>query len=97
MLINNNGINGNNLSSSQVKGSAEGSENTSNTAASSEGDSVNLSADAHSLSRLETALITASDINTNRIDAIREALDAGTYHIDAEAIATKLLDSDSLS
>jgi len=96
MLINNNGINSSNLgSSNKLQENTGNTEKASNTPDSA--DSVNLSADAHSLSRLENAVANASDVDTSRIEAIRNAIDDGSYTIDAQAIATGLIASDDLS
>ena len=100
MLVNNNGINSNTLGgSTKLQEPADG--HTKATPASAEAgasaDSVNLSAAGHSLSRLESTVGSASDVDTNRVNAIRQAIEDGSYSIDADAIATKLLDSDAIN
>jgi len=99
MLINNNGINSNNLgNSSKLQDNADANAKTSKAATNaSEGDSVKLSQAGSSLSRLENAVASVSDVDTQKVDAIRKAIDEGSYAIDAEAIAQKLLADDSLS
>lgn len=99
MLINNNGINSNNLGNSSKLQTNADTNPKANTAVSntSEGDSVNLSQAGSTLSRLETAVASASDVDTQKVDAIRKAIDEGSYTIDANAIAQKLLADDSLS
>lgn len=96
MLINNNGLNSNNLNSNQVKNTAEASGNAAKATTNTDTDSVKLSADAQQLASLETAVTNASDIDSSRVDAIRQAIESGSYSIDAEGIANKLLDSDAL-
>ena len=96
MLINNNGINSNNLGNSNKLQENTGAK-ASNATSSVEGDNVNLSQAGHSLSRLETAVANANDVDTQKVDAIRKAIDEGSYTIDANAIAQKLLADDSLS
>lgn len=97
MLINNNGINNNHVGSSKLHDNSGGSSKTNNAPTGAESDSVKLSSTGHSLSRLETAVASANEVDTNRVEAIRQAINDGSYSIDADAIATKLLDSDSLS
>ena len=99
MLINNNGINSNNLGNSSKLQTNADTNPKANTAVSNttEGDSVNLSQAGSTLSRLETAVASASDVDTQKVDAIRKAIDEGSYTIDANAIAQKLLADDSLS
>jgi len=59
-------------------------------------DSVSLSPEAQSIGRLESAIAASPEVNTQKVDAIRNALASGQYQIDADAIAEKLLQQDSL-
>ncbi|WP_370978949.1 flagellar biosynthesis anti-sigma factor FlgM [Agaribacterium sp. ZY112] len=55
-------------------------------------DSVTLSNTAQSMSKLEIALAEVPEIDNARVAEIREALQNGQYKIDADAIASKMLE-----
>jgi negative regulator of flagellin synthesis FlgM len=52
---------------------------------------VQLSQDALNLQGVQAAAASAPEVDNPRVEAIRAALAAGTYKVDAEAIASKLL------
>ncbi len=53
----------------------------------STGDTVELTSDAKLLERLDKTLAELSSVDTQRIDAVRNAIENGDYVIDAEKIA----------
>ena len=55
------------------------------------GDSLRLTGEATSLQAMQRELSTAPAIDHARVQAVREALQAGTYKINAEAIADGML------
>ena len=59
--------------------------------ASAGGDSLRLTGEATSLQAMQRELSTAPAIDHARVQAVREALQAGTYKINAEAIADGML------
>ncbi len=59
--------------------------------ASAAGDSLRLTGEASSLQALQRELSTAPAIDSAKVQAVREALQAGTYQIDAAAIADGML------
>lgn len=59
-------------------------------------DSVNLSPEAQKLSRLENQINATGDINADRVETIKRALADGSFEINAERIAGKMLDQDDL-
>ena len=59
-------------------------------------DDVSLSNQAKLLSKLESQMDTSPDVDTERVARIRQALAAGTYEIDAERVAERMLDQDQL-
>jgi negative regulator of flagellin synthesis FlgM len=59
--------------------------------ASSGSDSLRLTGEAASLQAVQRELSTAPAIDQARVQAVREALQAGTYQINAEAIADGML------
>lgn len=58
------------------------------------GDSVNLSNQARNLKQLEQKLGDYPEMDDDRIEQIRSALENGTYKIDAEKLAQKMLEMD---
>lgn len=58
------------------------------------GENVNLSNQAKNLKQLETKLGDYPEMDDDRIAEIRSALENGTYKIDAEKLAQKMLDMD---
>lgn len=65
-------------------------------AASPEKRNVSLSNEAHTLSRLEAQINASPDINASRIAEIKQAIVDGTFEINAEKIAEKMLGQDDL-
>lgn len=63
--------------------------------ASAGGDSLRLTGEATHLQTMQRELSSASAVDTARVQSIREALQAGTYKIDAQAIADRMLDLES--
>ena len=54
---------------------------------------VELSSEAHVLSQVAAV----DDVDTTKVEALRKAIAEGSYQIDADAIAEKMLASDDLS
>jgi negative regulator of flagellin synthesis FlgM len=55
------------------------------------GDSLRLTGEAAGLQAMQRELSTAPAIDDARVQAVREALQAGTYKVNAEAIADGML------
>ncbi|TWI02829.1 FlgM family anti-sigma-28 factor [Luteimonas cucumeris] len=68
-----------------------GAENARPVEASGGGDSLRLTGEAASLQVMQRELSSASAVDTARVESIRAALQAGTYQINAEAIADGML------
>lgn len=68
-----------------------GAERSRPVEASAGGDSLRLTGEATSLQAMQRELSTAPAIDHTRVQAVREALQAGTYKINAEAIADGML------
>ena len=98
MQVNNNGINSNsstNTSASSKKApEAANKEGLGSQSAAPSKDSVELSREAQALKRLESQILSSPDVDFGRVASIRQAISEGSYQIDAEAIALKMLDSD---
>lgn len=57
-------------------------------------DSVRLTGEAESLQALERQLGTSPAIDVGRVNALRAAIADGSYRVDAQQIATRMLDFD---
>ncbi len=68
-----------------------GAERSRPVEASAGGDSLRLTGEATSLQAMQRELSTAPAIDNARVQAVREALQAGTYKVNAEAIADGML------
>lgn len=55
------------------------------------GDTVRLTDAAQDLSRLEAQVKSAPEVDSRRVEQLRLAVQNGTYKVDTDAIATKLL------
>jgi negative regulator of flagellin synthesis FlgM len=56
------------------------------------GDSLRLTGEAANLQTMQRELSAAPAIDSARVQSIRNALEAGTYRIDAQTIADRMLD-----
>ena len=59
-------------------------------------DGVSLSAQAKLMQKLESQIDAAPDVNAERVANIKKALAEGTYEINAERVAERMLDQDQL-
>ncbi|NZA27922.1 flagellar biosynthesis anti-sigma factor FlgM [Luteimonas sp. SJ-92] len=71
-----------------------GAERTIPVEAAPPADSLRLTGEAAGLQALQRDLAAAPAIDQGRVDAVREALQNGSYRIDPEAIASRMLDLD---
>ena len=71
-----------------------GAEQAKSPASSTRGENVNLSSQAKDLKQLEQQLGEYPEMDDERIEQIRTALEDGSYKIDAEKLAQKRLDMD---
>lgn len=58
------------------------------------GDTVNLSSEAQDIARIQRALAQLPDIDEARVQEIRNQIESGTYSIDVEALADRILADD---
>lgn len=65
------------------------------TAAPAASASVNLTQTANQLQALEKSIAASSEVDQKKVDAVRKSINEGTYNVDAERIATKLIDLDT--
>jgi negative regulator of flagellin synthesis FlgM len=55
------------------------------------GDTVTLTDSARSLQKIEEAVAKAPVVNTSKVAAVKQAINSGTYQIDAGRVADKML------
>jgi len=79
-----------------VESSAKSSKSSEKPATTSNADSVSLSAEAQSLGKLEASIAASPDVDTAKVESVRNAIASGEYKVDADAIAEKALSQDLL-
>lgn len=100
--INNLGVNNNTLNNTKTAESnrsqtGESAARSADLAADkTPADKVELSPQALSLKSLEARINGAPDVDTARVESIRQSIENGSYNIDANDIANKLLISDAV-
>lgn len=57
---------------------------------------VSISPEANRLHQLEAKIHSAEDVDSQRVAEIQRAISEGSYQVDAESVAGKLLDQDDL-
>lgn len=71
-----------------------GAEQAKSQTTNARGENVNLSSQAKNLKQLEQRLGEFPEMDDERIEQIRTALEDGSYKVDAEKLAQKMLDMD---
>ena len=56
---------------------------------------VNLTQSASSLQALEKSIAAAPEVDQQKVDAVRKAINEGSYKVDSERTASKLIDFDT--
>lgn len=82
-------------SATNERSEPSGSQTTATTPPPSQPETVKLSDQAQTLSKLEEKVSQLPDIDEGRVASIRQAIDDGTFSIDAERIASKLTSLES--
>jgi len=85
-----------NVQENSNSGKGVKSEQPVSTASSPPQDSVKLSPTAQQLDTLKELISTAPDVDQAKVDAVKAALDAGELNIDANALAKKMLELESM-
>lgn len=88
--------NQNHTASSNVAGNAAATNNGVQQQAAARPDTVQLSDQAKAMMKMEQRAAQAPSTNSQKIAQIRAALADGSYTIDAESVAKKMLDIDAL-
>lgn len=95
--VNNNTLSNNRASESNPNQSGDPATRSADLAAdNSPKDNVELSPQALSMTSLEARINEAPDVDTARVESIRQSIENGNYKIDANDIADKLLNTDAV-
>lgn len=94
---NRNGISTANNSGAKVKATAPEAANTSapEQNVKSQSDNVSLSVKAQTLSRVEAAVADTPEVNEARVAQLKQAVEQGTYRVNAQSVAEKMLAQDT--
>jgi len=84
-----------NNSNSQVNQKKVDETKTSEASVPAASSSVNLTQAASSLQALEKSIAAAPVVDQQKVDAVRKAINEGSYKVDSERTATKLIDFDT--
>ena len=98
MQINNNGITNNTNANTKQKSVADDTPEKpdhGNSSPSVSQDSVVLSSEAQALKELETKIVASSDIDQAKVDRIKQAIADGSYTVNANSTAEKMLSLDN--
>ncbi|WP_299183699.1 flagellar biosynthesis anti-sigma factor FlgM [uncultured Neptuniibacter sp.] len=79
----------------QNSAAKSGSSATSAQPPSSKGDTVKLSTAAQTLQNVETKLANTPDVDSERVEQLRQEIESGNYQINAERVASKMLNFES--
>ncbi len=82
---------GNSRRPSRPESTSQSADSQSQSGTAAAGDTVSLTSSAQLLQKLEEILAAAPASDTQRIAALKEAIDSGTYEIDAANIAERLI------
>lgn len=63
---------------------------------SSTADTVSLSDSAISLGKIDNSAVAAPVVDTQRVEQVKQAIKDGTYEVDAEKVANKLMQFESI-
>jgi len=81
---------------SQLKQSAEKQQANTETGQSSTADTVSLSDNALQLGKLDNTSIAAPVVDAKRVEQIKQAIENGSYEVNAEKVADKLMQFESI-
>ncbi|VAW53079.1 hypothetical protein MNBD_GAMMA06-1944 [hydrothermal vent metagenome] len=81
---------------SQLKQPAEKQPATVETGQSSAADTVSLSDNARQLGKLDNTSVAAPVVDTKRVEQIKQSIESGSYEVNAEKVADKLMQFESI-
>lgn len=76
------------------KVSSTGADPSSPVSAAAASDSLSLTGEATGLQNLQRELQSAPAVDSNRVEAVRDSLASGSYKVDSDAIANRMMDLD---
>jgi negative regulator of flagellin synthesis FlgM len=82
-------------SNSVVADKSQGEASAAGVSTSQTGDTVTLTSSARSLQKIEEAVAKAPVVDASKVAAVKQAVDSGTYQINADRVADKLLQFES--
>jgi negative regulator of flagellin synthesis FlgM len=82
-------------SNSVVADKSQGEASAAGASTSQTGDTVTLTSSARSLQKIEEAVAKAPVVDASKVAAVKQAVDSGTYQINADRVADKLLQFES--
>jgi negative regulator of flagellin synthesis FlgM len=74
-----------------VTDKSQGETSAANAPASQAGDTVTLTSSARSMQMIEAAVANAPVVNTAKVAAVKQAINSGTYQVNAGQVADKML------
>jgi negative regulator of flagellin synthesis FlgM len=83
------------VAGAQVARAGDSRDKAVEAASATAGDSLRLTGEATGLQALQRDLSTRPAFDESRVQAVREAIASGGYRVDAEAIASRMLDLDA--
>lgn len=81
---------------SQLKQAVEKQPASSDSGKSSVGDTVSLSDNAVQLGKVNNSSISAPVVDAQRVEQVKQAIDNGSYEVDAKKVADKLMQFESI-
>ena len=102
MAMDINGLNSNQTNTSRARSgqkvvsSPVSQPDESNSPKKNSGETVSISAEGQMLNRVSNDIKAETPVNKAKVEALRAAIADGSYKVDAEAVAQKMLESDSL-
>lgn len=82
-------------SNSVVADKSQGEASAAGASTPQTGDTVTLTSSARSLQKIEEAVAKAPVVNASKVAAVKQAVNSGTYQINASRVADKLLQFES--
>ena len=92
----NNSINTHSNASGKTKSPApaESKVESATTTPAKQAESVSLSSAAQSVAKLESEIAAVSDVDLEKVSSLKSAVDSGSYTVDSNTLAQKLLEQD---
>lgn len=81
---------------SKLKQNVEPQTSNTESGKSSTADTVSLSENAVQLGKIDNSVINAPVVDTQRVEQVKQAISDGTYKVDAEKVADKLMQFESI-